>query len=177
MLDRILRRLRSARNRKLWEKLVADLDTPYDLRMAVEGGMLLEDGVDYAKFMQNLDYVARGGGLSRNEFYFGRDEHQDVTPTARELADPLKRPPAYPLWFVAGYPDVVRWLERLWTKAMTTDDDAEGQKVYEAMALSLGQDFSAEEMTDDEGILDHHYLRALVRAYRTVCGRRLECEI
>ena len=60
---------------------------------------------------------------------------------------------------------------------MTNEDEAEGQKVYEEMALSLGEGFSAEEMTDDEGILDHQYLTALVRAYRKVCGRPLECEI
>lgn len=164
-------------NRRRWEAVVRDSDTPSDVCEAIGAGLLLGDNIDAQKFLCNYDFIECGGQPSFTEFFTGTGDDSGVTPTAREMASPLKRPPAYPLLFVAAYPDVVKWLDRLAAETLKEGDETQVRAVYATMAETLGSDFSAEDMEGPNGKLITEYLTALVRAYKANAGSRFECEV
>ena len=159
-----------------WKVLLIDTDVPDVLRRAVSK-LLIRDRINPEKFVHNYGYLARGGMKSFHEFYGIDDGSGCPTPTAKELADPLKRLGAYPNWFLAAYPDVAVWLQEVFVRGYRNESDPMVARVYGAMEEVLGKGFSAEEMRDDDGLMNFDYLKALVSTHRGVSGSQLECSV
>jgi len=162
-------------NRRQWQAVARDPDTPTDIRKAIDGGLLAADDIDVQKFLPNFDYLARGGAPSLMEFYTGVDENWAVTPSARGMASPLERPPAYPLWFIAAYPDVVTWMCGLLSEASKQGEDGKLGAAYNAVAEIVGSGLSDGDTDGSFGEVDIGRLKAIVRVYRSEPGNRLEC--
>lgn len=70
-------------------------------------------------------------------------------------------PLAYPLWFVAGYPDVVRWATEYFRE--------------ERRAQRLFRDAALEEVLDENHKMKHEYLRMILTEYKEVTSKGFEC--
>ena len=150
-------------NTRIWENSIKGLPAE-DLQ-----------AVRFAHFAREFfipDNVAPGIYLANVAVLMGPDTQQEgdavPSPSAVQLADPKQRPLAFPTWFMAAYPDVALWFagrEGL-DRAST---DAELARRATASGAAAGH------LIDDEGLLAHAVLRALVDMYREQTGAVLEC--
>lgn len=105
--------------------------------------------------------------LARSEGGNVADFFNFITPSALKLTSPLDRPFKCPLWFVAGYPDVLLWL-------MNYEGKATDEKLLElAKMLGFKKETDVEEWShmwenkDSIRNLIMHYER---RGYKLECG-------
>jgi hypothetical protein len=74
------------------------------------------DCISINKFTPNYMILKDGSKEIYSAFAKLRNEpdlSEDGTPTIEWMSNILNQPPVYPLWFMAGYPDVVKWFSDL----------------------------------------------------------------
>lgn len=75
-----------------------------------------QDAIDQLKFFANLEIIKNGTKdiYKAQKRLNNEDDISDrATKTIEWMASPLNQPLAYPLWFMAAYPDVVKWMSDL----------------------------------------------------------------
>jgi len=114
-----------------WPLLLHSVDLHTDVKEAIED-FLLPDRISCAQWY--INYVAL-----RDERSFMRLQ---AFLSGLILSRPQKKAPFFPLWYLAGYPNVVQWAL----------DPLSGSGLY--------------DMTENlDGFLDHHQLRLLINSY------------
>jgi len=139
-----------------------DIESTKELKQVVTS-FLIPDKISPFKFRANwialfgLFIDPRRGllPLSDNDF--------NPTPSLERFSYVVSRPPGYPEWFLAAYPDVASWF---------TDRIDKGESVFH----NIFGNISDNELLDSDRHLKGEYLRALIDNYRKETGRALECK-
>jgi hypothetical protein len=121
---------------------------------------LEEDNIDFLKLSANLEIIKNGN----KEIYKANaklqginDISENATKTVEWVAPILNQPLGYPQWFMAAYPDVVKWF-------------AESLEDNEIIDI-IGE--PTEDFFDENNNLNFSILRKIVNAYKLV--NTLEC--
>lgn len=75
-----------------------------------------QDAIDQLKFFANLEIIKNGTKdiyKAQKRLHNEEDISDNATKTIEWMASPLNQPLAYPLWFMAAYPDAVKWMSNL----------------------------------------------------------------
>ncbi len=111
---------------------------------------LLQDSIDEHKFIANYQIIKSGTkeiyqamiGLSSEV-----DISNDATPTIHWMALVYNQPLGYPYWFIAAYPDVVKWISNLEDKNVIdivgnlTESDMDDKNYFNVLILGKIVDF------------------------------------
>jgi len=120
---------------------------------------LIEDNLDPKKVSSNWEII-KNETVAIYKASLGLtgeiDLSQDVTPTIEWAASPLNQPPAFPIWFLSAYPDVVKYFSNL--------EDEDMKAVFGELD---------ETALDDEGSLKMQVLRSIVNDFKV--KHKLEC--
>lgn len=117
--------------------------------------------IDNRKFEANL-YVLKGGGFKEVEIFSEFDENSKellkfATKSIKEI-DTFRIPLGFPLEFVATYPDVLLWWNKL--------TDEEQEKMFENL--------DENDLLDENQKIKLEYLSIIGQAYQNT-GAKLEC--
>ncbi len=121
---------------------------------------LEEDNIDFLKLSANLEIIKNGNKeiYRANAKFHGVDDISDsATNTVEWVAHILNQPLRYPQWFMAAYPDVVKWF-------------AESLEDSEIIDI-IGE--QTEDFFDENNNFNFSILRKIVNAYKLV--NALEC--
>lgn len=119
---------------------------------------MIPDNINVTKFVANYMILKNGS----REIYSASSKLNNEPDLSNEgtfsieFFSPIDRPLGYPLWFIAGYPDVVKWFS-----------DLEEEKIISIVG-NLTQDSA-----DEDGHLKLSVLRKMVDAYKLT--NELEC--
>lgn len=119
---------------------------------------MIPDNINVTKFVANYMILKNGS----REIYSASSKLNNEPDLSNEgtfsieFFSPIDRPLGYPLWFIAGYPDVVKWFS-----------DLEEEKIISIVG-NLTQDSA-----DEDGHLKLFVLRKMVDAYKLT--NELEC--
>lgn len=148
-------------NARIWENSIASL--PREDQQAQQ----------FAHFAREFfipDDIAPSLYLANVAVLMGqRPAETDAHPTQSvdRLIEPQERPLAFPVWFLAAYPDVALWFrDRNGAERSGVDGELARRAAAKGIATS--------HFIDDQGFLAHGVLRVLVDLYRER-GNTLEC--
>lgn len=152
--------------------------------------LFIPDNINSYIFTNNylalMPYVSKNvSPLQVQEFYGVRYKGSTTTsPSISRFLSPAKRAPAFPLWFIAAYPDVMYWFHQKQNElsVSTTEKPDEKNKDMADIIMSIwGMDMSKAIELDNEGYLidtnrKHHpkALRILIDSYLLKTGKPLE---
>lgn len=117
------------------------------------------DNINTSKFLANseiIKYETKEIYQATVKLYPQEDLSADVTETIHWIALAYNQPLGYPQWFMAGYPDVVKWFS-----------DLDEEKI-----ISIVGDLTQDDM-DGNSHFKLPILRKLVDAYKS--NNELEC--
>ncbi len=152
--------------------------------------LFMPDKIDGDIFTNNylslIPYVSNNlSPLQIQEFYGTRGNGNKTTsPSISYFLSPAKRAPAFSLWFIAAYPDVMYWFHKTVNELVknTTGKSEENNNDVADIVLSVwGMDMNKAKQLDDQGCLmdknrKHHPkpLRILIDSYLFETGKSLE---
>jgi len=143
--------------------------------------LMLESKIDPQKFAGNLNaLIARG--VPTMAYLFDADSPAlPTTPSVNQYVSVVNRPLRSPLWLLAGFPDVLAWLNDKQKASLNPSVDEE--EAANAIAGLFGFDVeSSEDMIEGhignpDGSLRACYYCSLVRNYIAQTGRSLEVAV
>ena len=168
--------------KKIWKdqfELMVKEKTGIIAREDIDGAvdMLVIDKIDPQVFISNLEVLMRG---YISPFNFSGVESKEPSPSA-QYSDITRRAPAFPLWFYAAYPDVMKWFhewQKEYARSIKFDDD---QLITETMKL-FG--VKAEDINNNENLVLNkerqyrpEYLKNLVQKYKERTEKVLEAMV
>lgn len=121
---------------------------------------LEEDNIDFLKLSANFEIIKNGS----KEIYKAsvrlqgaNDISENATDTIEWIADILNQPLGYPQWFMAAYPDVVKWFTE------SLEDNEKFDVIGEP----------TEDFFDEQKKFNFSVLRKIVNSYKLI--NTLEC--
>lgn len=137
--------------------------------------------IDPRKFSGNLSALTARGMLTITDLFDTGSPALPTTPSVAQYISLVNRPPQAPLWFLAGFPDVLAWLNEQQEKAFSPVIDEDESAIFIAGLYGLDPGFA--KYARDEGIgkpdgsLSVHNYRNLVRSYLKQVGQGLEAAV
>lgn len=122
---------------------------------------LKQDNIDTNKFSANLEILkneTREIYKANIRLHSELDISEYATPSVDWLALRINQPIGYSRWFMAGYPDVVRWVSKL----------------KDERIISIIDNYIKQEVMDENDEIKVSFLRKFVEAYQKE-GYILEC--
>ena len=121
---------------------------------------LEEDNIDFLKLAANLEIIKNGNKeiyRASAKLHGVNDISDSATNTVEWVSDILNQPIGYPQWFMAAYPDVVKWF-------------AESLGDNEIIDI-IGE--PSQDFFDENNNFNFSILRKMVNAYKLI--NTLEC--
>lgn len=96
------------------------------------------------------------------------------TPSLESFLRVMDRPMAFPIWFIAAYPDVTKWFV---DEKVESLNEGEQEKFFEDLATKAfgAKDLDAAKVQDSEGHFKAEMLRAVIDIYKDSRGAQFEC--
>ena len=143
---------------------------------------LIPDKIDPLRFRCNCEALLLRGMPSGATELLGLKKSHEPTQSVSEFTSVLDRPSFVPLWFIAGYPDVLLWHKNeLREYKITHGRDEDGLDVFNAKLFGIDltdPDLERmDEFVDGKGNPSPKSLRNLVRSYKERTGKELETTI
>ena len=140
--------------------------------------LMIESKVDPQKFAGNLAALITKGMPTMGDMLCGGGPALPTTPSVNQYVSLFNRPLRTPLWFLAGFPDVLAWLndkQRAFLNPSADEDEATTAlaELY-GFDLNSSDDLSEDDVWNPEGSLRACYYRNLVHNYVAQTGRKLE---
>ena len=136
--------------------------------------LLIEDKIDPKIFLSNLEALLRGGIPSFNDFFKTEEKHK-TTKSISYFTSVVDRPMGTPLWFLAGYPDVMRWLndqQEKYIKSHNRDYDGWETEMAKLFGLDIeDENINENQIMNNEGKLRPKYHKNLVKQYKKITNR------
>ena len=164
-----------------WRNLLGSDDfgkslvTPDEIDNVVS--LFIESKIDPEKFSGNLHALLTEGMPS----IFGKKNSLPMTPSIKKIISPIDRPFKVPLWFLAGFPDVLDWSRKIQNEILNSsvDEDEKTKARTELFGIDLDCPKGADEKyyTDSDGYMRTRYYRNLVYNYIKETGKPLEVEV
>lgn len=144
--------------------------------------MLIADKIDPQIFISNLEASLRGGMPSFNDFFrVGEKKEYKPTESVSRFTRIIDRPLGAPLWFLAGYRDVMLWVNEQQEKYLKSHNrDYDGWEIEMTKLLGIDiEDKNVDEnqITNSEGKLRPKYHKNLVRHYKDAMDKKLEVSV
>jgi len=147
---------------------------------AIIEDLIIPDRINPLAFSSNYEALLRGGMPSAREF-LGLEKGHQLTPSLSYFTLAADRPPAFPLWFIAAYPDVLLWFVNVGREYIKTHgQDYNEQGMLELKLLGIDPsdtNLKEEDIFDSEGHNRPHILKNLVQSYKDKSGKELETAI
>lgn len=161
---------------EIWVEMLTGLGVVFgsdeSTRHIVEN-IFVPDRIDPEIFAANYIYLD-GGEASLRLF---KMDKSTMSCSVADFANPVRRAPTFPLWFIAAYPDVLSWHGEWQAEYIRTHDSSDLSGVPSALAEMFGMDFrNDEDVEDAQGHTRPRYLRNLVVSYRERTGKELETQ-
>ena len=171
---------------KIWKDLFDSFDAE-KLSIASKEGieqiidMLIADKIDPQIFLSNLEALLRGGMPSVKDFFLGTEEKPKTSKSISSFTFVANRPMGTPLWFLAGYPDVMNWFkdqQKKYIKSHNRDYDGWETETAKLYGLDIeDKNVDENQIVDSEGRLRPKYHKNLVKHYKNATGKKLEVSI
>jgi len=101
---------------KLWKDILGKngIDVgPDEIIDKIINELFIIDKIDPKAFLSNYSFLLNGGmGNIRDLFGVQNTQLSEPSASIREFNSPIKRARAFPLWFIAAYPDVMLWFHK-----------------------------------------------------------------
>jgi len=164
--------------KKIWKDQFELLETGVISREDVDGAvdMIVLDKIDPQVFVSNLEVLIQGYSSPLN-FAASGVESKEPSPSVHH-SDITRRAPAFPLWFYAAYPDVMKWFDEWQKKCMQTVDfdldklATETTKLFGLKAEDIEN--TNNSVLNNEKQYRPNYLKNLVQKYKEKTGKELE---
>jgi len=174
---------------KMWRDMLAGesleeaLVHPDDLSDVV--ALMVQTKIDPAKSSGNLWALLTEGGMrvTAHDLFFGRGEesHFPSTPSISKFTLALHRPVSAPLWFLAGFPDVLEWFNETLVEwhGRSVEEDKQDMMTAELWGVELSsmQDGKMGQFQNSDGTVRARYYRNLVLNYVRKTGKTLEVAV
>jgi len=171
---------------KIWKDLFDSFDAE-KLSIASKEGieqiidMLIADKIDPQIFLSNLEALLRGGMPSVKDLFLGTEEKPKTSKSISSFTFVANRPMGTPLWFLAGYPDVMNWFkdqQKKYIKSHNRDYDGWETETAKLYGLDIeDKNVDENQIVDSEGRLRPKYHKNLVKQYKNATGKKLEVSI
>lgn len=122
----------------------------------IAADFLIPDNIIPIKFNVNWSVL-----LDPHSHAPNRHRQSGPTPSLEKFYSVVDRPPGFPKWFLAAYPDVASWVS----------EQENMQSFFHKIFGKVAED----QLLDGEQYLKREYLRGLVDTYRKNIADRLEC--
>jgi hypothetical protein len=130
--------------------------------------LLIPDKISPIFFINNYRLLLSGGMPSYQDL-FRKDKPQEPTSSLKHFVSPINRAPAFPLWFVATYPDVLAWFHD-W------QEDCLRRHNYDTTAVG-DEKINDKDFIDNNGQFIPNYLKKIVIAFKNQTGKGLETQV
>lgn len=170
---------------KIWEDLFHSSEaegisvaSKEDVKQIIE--MLIADKIDPQIFLSNLEVLLRGGMPSFNDF-LGTEEKPKTTNSISYFTSIVDRPMGTPLWFLAGYPDVMHWLntqQEKYIKSHNRDHDGWETEMSKLFGLDTeDENINENQIMNSDGKLRTKYYNNLIKHYKETTKKNLEVSV
>lgn len=143
--------------------------------------LMVENKIDLQKFGGNLSALITRGMPTMASLFGGENAALPTTPSVEQYISLVNRPLQSPLWFLAGFPDVIAWLNEKQKSFLgrSFDEDEAATAIAELYGFDLDSpdDLSEEDVENPDGSLRACYYRNLVRNYVAQTGQKLEVAV
>jgi hypothetical protein len=171
--------------KQVWRNMLADdemgeaIVASHDVDDVVS--LMVECKIDPQKFGGNLSALITRG-MATMASLFGSDKPALPTmPSVDQYVSVVNRPLKSPLWLLAGFPDVLAWLNEKQKAFLNTsvDEDEAANAIAELYGLDVNstQDLSESDLENPDGSLRVCYYRNLIRNYVAQTGKKLEVAV
>ena len=142
--------------------------------------ILIADKIDPQFFISNLEALLLGGMPSFNDF-LGTEEKPKTSKSISSFTFIANRPTGTPLWFLAGYPDVMNWFndqQEKYIKSHNRDYDGWGVKMAKLFGINIEDGkLNENQIMDSKGKTRPKYLEKLIQSYKDVTEKALETAV
>jgi hypothetical protein len=166
--------------KKIWKDLfhsseVEDLPiaSKEDIEEIID--MFIADRIDPEIFISNLEALLRGGMPSLNDF-LGTEEKPKTSKSISSFTSIVNRPMGTPLWFLAGYPDVMNWFNDQEEKY--SDQDGWETEMAKLWGLDAeDENINENQSINSDGKLHPKYCNNLKKHYKETTKKKLEVSV
>jgi len=142
--------------------------------------LMVENKIDLQKFGGNLSALISRDMPTMASLFGDENPALPTTPSVNQYISIVNRPQS-PLWLLAGFPDVIAWLNEKQKSFLgpSVDEDEAATAIAELYGFDLDapDDFSEDNVKNPDGSLCARYYRNLVRNYVAQTGQRLEVAV
>lgn len=142
---------------------------------SVVSDFFIADKINADLFISNLEFLLIRG-MPVDEIFSGKT-HKPTRSTVF-FANIANRPQGYPIWFLAAYPDVVRWTLRLMERYLDKhprDYDGWGELSLALYGLDIKDPKTEQvELVNAKKQFRPQFLKNLVHSYRVTYKHKLE---
>jgi len=144
--------------------------------------LFIIDKIDPKVFLSNYSFLLTGG-MGNTLDLFGVQHNQLSEPSAsiREFDSPIERAKAFPLWFIAAYPDVMLWFQKWQRNFLKLHNRDYNLLAFESAKLfginTQNENINEENIIDKDGKYLPGCLKELVMSHKTKVGDNLETKV
>jgi hypothetical protein len=169
--------------RKMWEGLLGkeglSIASVKEVKDIIED-LIIPDKINPLAFSSNYEALLRGGIHSTEEL-LGIENDTQRTQSLSHFTFVANRPLAFPLWFIAAYPDVLLWFENAGEEYIETHgQDEDGLTGFHKKVLGIDPanlNLKEKDLIDSKGNINSKNLKNLVQSYKDETGKELETAI
>jgi hypothetical protein len=166
---------------KIWEDLLGKESlaiAPEEVKEIIDT-LFIPDKIHPETFIAN--YKALSHDFSATEILLGIEKKNQPTPSLSHFTHVANRPPAFPLWFIAAYPDVLLWFDNKGKEYIEThgrDYDGQGMLLLNLLGIDpTTPNLEESDILDGEGKSRPNILKNLVKSYKDATGKELETAV
>ncbi len=143
--------------------------------------LMVECKIDLQKFGGNLSALITRGMPTMANLFDEQKPSLPTTPSVNQYISIVDRPIRAPLWLLAGFPDVLTWLnekqEAFFNPRVDEEEASSALAELYGFGVDSSQGMSENEIKNPDGSLRACYYRNLVRNYVDQTGRNLEVAV
>ena len=168
-----------ANREETWADVLEEVGLPVDSEEVqyIINDFFIVDNIDPAHFRSNYRVLVPEL-RSAAELLCGIKDNPRPTPSLLDFRYVENRALSYPLWFIAAYPDVVRWFRNTMREYIKRHGrDYEGWGVVSLHLLGIDSEdpnLKESDCIDEDGRYRPPILRNLVQSYKDTAGREFE---
>lgn len=142
--------------------------------------LMIEARIDPQKFAGNLLALASGRRQLGVDVFREEEAALPTTPSVSQYISRMDRPPLMPVWVLAGFPDVIAWVNETHRASRGSSPSCGEEPV--SMDTLFGIDLEAEDLREEDyrnpdGSLRAQCYRNLIRSYLERTGHALEAAV
>lgn len=157
-------------SKRAWKQMTESPDLPTEMRTVIND-CLIPMCIHPAKWVENSVWLETQGSP---ELQGVRD--CKPSPSVLEFTRRMDRPRAYPVWFLAAFPDVASWASNLMADA-DLQQDTNAVAIKENLYARYFTVYPDDNHEAPDGHLSILFLKNLAEFYMNCLGRRPECRL